>query len=54
MHMNRYIFKDKIGCGSHGTTYLLKVKGEKQYVVCKSIPKKHTKHAKREINVLKI
>ncbi|KAL6120522.1 hypothetical protein NUSPORA_02739 [Nucleospora cyclopteri] len=53
MRMNKYVFKEKLGRGSHGTTYLLKVKGEQKYVVCKSIPSKNGKHAKREISVLK-
>lgn len=47
-----YQLIEKIGKGTHGTTYLMRSKEDNKKVVCKSIPSKYSKHAKREIGIL--
>ncbi|EJW02109.1 serine/threonine protein kinase [Edhazardia aedis USNM 41457] len=48
--MEKYVFLEKIGRGTHGTVYLMQ--GENGNVVCKTITEKNTKYALREINIL--
>lgn len=51
--MENYKFIEKLGRGTHGTVYLLKVHSENnKYVVCKSVMPKYTLHAEREIDIL--
>lgn len=50
MNMDKYIFLEKIGRGTHGTVYLLQHK--QSFVVCKSFNNKSQKYANREINIL--
>ena len=54
MRMKHYEFLEKIGKGTHGTTYLLRSNIDKKYVVCKSVPNKNKKHANREVKILNI
>ncbi|KAI5148386.1 NIMA (never in mitosis gene a)-related kinase 6 [Enteropsectra breve] len=52
MRMDNYKFIEKIGSGTHGTTYLLRSNDEHKYVVCKSVVERHRRHAQKEIELL--
>lgn len=50
--MDEYEFIERIGRGTHGTTYLLRSIRMNNLVVCKSVGEKHRKHAEREVTIL--